>query len=153
MRADAGSVWHAFAPLRVLLPSWRFFDEVAPTLALQARVAHAAGVFGAWQQLVPALRSAPRPLRALFLDAEGNLRLAHYGLLERLQSDLAELPADDPSAEALVSYALVLRLVRRALGGRPDTTPGARAQFRLTASVPGGADGPEVVLCSALHAL
>lgn len=154
-RAGLGVGYPALAALRVLLPTWRFFDEITPSLALQARVAHDAADFGGWRQIMPEPNSAPRPLRALLFDPEGNLRLAYHGLLERLQSDLSELPDDDgDAAQRLVSYALVLNLVRHALAAAAP--PKARFQFRLTAGAQaaGAEDAdPEVVLRSAVHVL
>lgn len=131
---------------RVLFPSWRFFDSAAPTPRLMVRTAQPGEPLGAYHDALPAL---PRRWSALFLNAEGNLRLAYHGLLERLVSDLAELDEGDAeSARQLLSYELVVNLARASLR---DVQPADRFQFKVQ-HVRGTAE-PEDVLTSAVHPL
>lgn len=157
VRSAACTLRGALAPLRVLVPSWRFFDDIASPLTLEARCGARGGELGPWLRLWPESSSTRRPLRRLLLDPDGNLGLAYYGLLERLQGDLAELDEGDADgAERLVSYELVLNLVRRLLAARPDTRSAERLQFRLTAASeasPAAGDPVEILLRSAIHAL
>jgi hypothetical protein len=114
------------ALLRVLFPSFRFFDDVAPLPTLYVRTGDGAAL-GPWQ---PALQAPPRRLRHALWNPEGNLHLAHGSLLERLISDLAEAgPIALAEAEGLTSYGMVLALAAQAadrLG-----LSGAEVQFKL----------------------
>jgi hypothetical protein len=95
--------------LRVLLPSWRFFDDVQDTPMLLVRVAAPERPFGAWR---PLLVPQARRLSHLLWNPDGNLRLAQHALLERLLADLADWDEGrDPPPESLVSYQLVQHLV------------------------------------------
>lgn len=100
--------------LRVLLPSWRFFDDSSSGPRLFFRTRGAAGdAFGEWRELDPRPARRARGLGALVLNPRGNLALAHHTLLEHLLDDLASLdPAHIDAVESLVSYRLVQRLVR-----------------------------------------
>src|SRR5689334_15862434 len=64
---------------RVLLPSWRFFEQVTHPPRLLCRFASAGVELGGWHEL---LRETPRPWHALILNAPGNLRLARLGVVE-----------------------------------------------------------------------
>jgi hypothetical protein len=90
--------------LRVLLPSWRFFDSVAAPLALWVESA------GAWHEV-----SLPHQ-HGLFCNPRGNLSLLLYSTLERLLVELAEEPVNP---EQLTSYLLVQNLAARHVGGGP----------------------------------
>jgi hypothetical protein len=140
--------------LRVLLPSWRFFDDVSGSPTLLIRCGATGGELGPWQTLSLAGPSslAHRGSRSehkagsVFLRARGNLALAHHTLLEHLLSDVAELDERlDPDAAAdaipqLVSYRLVMRLARARLDAdrsplarEPEAAaPRRRFQFKLT---------------------
>lgn len=146
-RREVGGV--AARALRSLLPSWRFFDTIAPVPTLEARSCGQPGTgCGPWERLLAAPPTRA-PLRLLHNPFE-NLRLAHYALLERLVDDLAELEAgDDERVVALVSYQLVLRLVRSELQGR-----GAPPyfQFRLMLAREAPDRGSETLLLSRVHA-
>jgi hypothetical protein len=100
----------AVALLRVLVPSWRFFDDIQTVPALLVRTATRDGEFGTWQALLPpAVRHWSFPV----FNPEGNLRLAEHSLLERLLMDVSEWDERRGEAvDALVSYQLVLNLVR-----------------------------------------
>lgn len=126
----------AVAMVRVLVPSWRFFDTVGEHPRLLARTVDDSGD-GVWHALL-----AP-PRRAWWNVAwhpEGNLSLARHSLLDRLLADVARAPDDDPTA--FVSYRLVLDQVRWA---RRDGVPGERIQFKLTSP---SAVGPDLFVSS-----
>lgn len=96
--------------VRVLFPSFRFFDEAPDGLVLLVRVGSDASSLGGFEESL-----APEPLgvSSLWFNAQGNLRLAYHALLEQLVADLGELaPQDEQSAHELVSYGLVERLAR-----------------------------------------
>lgn len=116
--------------LRAVIPSWRFFDEVAPLPRLAFRAALPGADLGAFQPL-SVLEVAPGP-HPLLLAPLGNLRLAYHALLEQLVADLADLEVPDgEQAERLVSYELVTQLVRTHLPAPLATTPGARFQLKV----------------------
>ena len=116
--------------VRVLFPSWRFFDDVQATPALLVRVIEGDGPPAGWQPILsPPTRSWPR---ALFWNPAGNLQLAEHGLLERLMGDVAEWDAaSDAGPESLVSYELVVNLVRTKLASRPASRSATHFQFKL----------------------
>jgi hypothetical protein len=123
------------AMLRVLLPSWRFFDEVEGSPTLMLRSGAVTGELGPWQAVS---LGAPRGPASLFINPRGNLALAHHTLLEHLLDDVAELDdqldhrldgaAAAEAVEQLVSYQLVVRLAKARLGGDGPR----RFQFKLT---------------------
>lgn len=128
--------------LRVLLPSWRFFDDVAGSPTLLIRCGARGGELGPWQAV--SLAAARHSAGSLFLSPRGNLALAHHTLLEQLLSDVADLDerlATGAAADAvplLVSYRLVTRLARAKLAPNeararePGVTAPSYFQFKLT---------------------
>ncbi|MET0341898.1 MAG: hypothetical protein ABW252_12910 [Polyangiales bacterium] len=137
------------APLRVLLPTWRFFDDVAHGLRLDARVGPDADALGPWQTVFPAAMPRRRAWNVL-LDGDGNLRLAQRALLDTLVSDLSDLTdADDPSE--LASYAQVLTLAREVLRTRALPEGAHRLQVQIVQPQEGG--GTDALLRSAVHPL
>ncbi|MFM2417848.1 MAG: hypothetical protein RL385_2571 [Pseudomonadota bacterium] len=131
--------------VRVLLPSYRFFEDIAPIPALFVKcVASPADEDDT--PYVRALWPAPaRRLRQVLWNPEGNLHLAHGSLLERLISELADADITAiADAEALTSYRMVAVLAREEavrLGLR-----GNYLQFKLRYG-----DPEEDVLVSALQ--
>ena len=122
----------AVAMVRVLVPSWRFFDTVGEHPQLLARSVGAEGEAGPWRPVLPP------PTRAWWNVAwhpQGNLSLARHSLLDRLLADVARDP-DEPPVD-LVTYRLVLDQVRFAA-----PVGAAALQFRLIG--PGGPDAPEL---------
>jgi hypothetical protein len=112
----------AWALLRSLLPSWRFFEDVEPGPELCCRVAPRGSGYGAWQGV---LEHRSGTLRVL-LNAAGNLRLAYQSLIEQLEAELDGV--ERSLAPGLVPYRLVQRLVEQRL--RSEGNPvGARYQF------------------------
>jgi hypothetical protein len=112
---------------RVLWPSWRFFEDIAPAPRLFGRVAARGEDFGAWRELLPG--PARRP-SALFLNAAGNLHLACHAVLEQFQSELEEASPDAPVSE-LIGYGLVANIAAYELRASERESPHARFQFRL----------------------
>jgi len=137
--------------LRVLLPSWRFFDDVQDTPVLLVRTARVALPFGAWR---PVLIPRARQLAQLLWNPDGNLLLAQHALLERLLADLAEWDEGrDPPPESLVSYQLVQHLVEGAIAAdgaaaRPVAGAGTvRYQFKLAeVADPAGSIGGDLLI-------
>ena len=134
------------ALLRVLVPSWRFFDAIAQPPDLLARVAGPDGRFGPWR---PLLQPPRRAWWNLVWHPQGNLSLACRSLLDRLADDL-DAPGAADRPEALVSYALVLDLVRWSLPDRGDAT---LVQFKLTDGPWPDQPEPEDLLVSTVHPL
>lgn len=137
--------------LRVLVPSWRFFDDIAPTPLLLARVRLPDQEPGAWREVI---QVPPRTPGTLFWNPEGNLSLAAHSLLDRLQMDLAELDAAGaPPAQELTSYKLVLNLVQSSLVLGWPAEAGARVQFKLAERITRGNRSPSDVMISLEHEL
>lgn len=129
--------------VRVLVPSWRFFDDLQVTPTLLVRVARDGETFGEW---APVLAPPRRSLIHLVWNPAGNLLLAQQSLLERLLMDVGEWDergADGP--ESLVSYQLVLNLVQATLAA--DGVRGGTCQFKLVESTgeTGGVGGDLVI--------
>jgi hypothetical protein len=96
--------------LRVLFPSFRFFDDAPGGLVLLVRAGPDATSLGSYGDALP---PAPLGLGSLWFSAQANLRFAYYALLDQLVSDLGELETHDhEQARHLVSYVLVERLAR-----------------------------------------
>ena len=130
------------AVVRLLVPSWRFFDAVSAPPELCVRVAGPDGRFDGWRPLLPPPR---RQWWTAGWHPHGNLSFATHSLLFRLRTEIAWADADDPPA-SLVSYRLVLDLVRWSL--RADGGAATLVQFRLTDDV----DATEL-LVSEVHPL
>lgn len=148
----------AIALVRVLIPSWRFFDDISESPLLLARVANPDAPFGPW---LPVLHPPRRALRDVLWNPGGNLALACNALVEHLVADLADFDesgADfDESgairAEELVSYQLVLNLVRSTLAARSQPATGIRLQFKLAERASTTTSTPGDVMISLEHAL
>ena len=133
--------------LRVLLPAWRFFDEAGPQLRLYCRTGSSSAALGDYHEVL-----LPTPSRhGLLLAARGNLRLAYHALLERLISDLDALDAKDADVAALVSYDLVVNLVRHHLPAGVCDRGEAYFQFKLSLRSAPQACEEEDILLSGLH--
>jgi hypothetical protein len=118
------------ALVRVLFPSWRFFDDVQASPILLVRLLGGDGRPGEWRSiLTPKPRAWPRDL---FWNPVGNLQLAEHVLLERLLGEVAEWDAaGDAAVDALVSYELVANLVRAKLASMPGGRTATHFQFKL----------------------
>lgn len=94
------------ALLRVLIPSWRFFDDVGHV----SKLFYQTNLATQWQ---PCFQPQPRHWYQLFLNPQTNLRMALNSLVERLVSEISE--ATEASKDQIpqsVSYQLVENLVR-----------------------------------------
>jgi hypothetical protein len=109
--------------LRCVLPSWRFFEEIAAVPVLSHRLIDPNGVEGPWLQTL----ALPRRHAGMWgLHAAGNLYLAYQSLVERLSAELED-PAEFSDLSRSVSYQLVQALVVQQLGSQ-----GSHYQFRLS---------------------
>lgn len=105
--------------LRVLIPTWRFFDETGSVANLYCKTKTT------W---VLVLKKPSRGLLNLFFNPEGNLYLAQQSLVENLMHDISLLP-DSTDPELItqkVSYQLVNQLVKAQL------PVGTKYQFKIT---------------------
>lgn len=129
--------------VRVLVPSWRFFDDLQVTPTLLVRVARDGEPLGEW---TPVLSPPRRSIVHLVWNPAGNLLLAQQSLLERLLMDVGEWDERGASGpESLVSYELVLNLVRAVLAA--DGVHYATCQFKLVESAgEGGEVGSDLVI-------
>jgi len=106
--------------LRVLVPSWRFFDraDAPPTLWL----AHGGGP---WQLVEPPRRG----LLGWAFSPASNLALAYQATVDRLVAEVSELdpatPDDAPAITSLRSYAIVSAIARDA------APPGATFRWKV----------------------
>lgn len=121
--------------LRLLFPSWAFFDRVVSIPALEVRTFGASGVASAWH---PALAAPTRGARHALVHPDGTRHLALQGLVDRLATEV-EQDDTDP-----VSVALVAALARHAIG----TTTDATWQWRIVTAAPGSPARARVLHCS-----
>jgi len=141
----------AIALVRVLIPSWRFFDDISESPLLLARVATLGAPFGPWFPVLPPPR---RALRDLLWNPGGNLALACNALVDHLVSDLADFDESGAiRAEELVSYQLVLNLVRSTLAAMSQPATGIRLQFKLAERASTTTSTPSDVMISLEHGL
>ena len=79
--------------------------------------------------------------------------MAAHSLVERLASDIAELPYGETSVARLPSYLLTERLVRFRIRELRIAGPGARFQFEIVSIIPGPreSEGGEPLFLSAEH--
>lgn len=124
--------------LRVLVPSWRFFEDVCEQPSLYIRNGDSPTRMGPWRECLPL--ASPQVLD-LLSNPEGNLALACNGVLQQLLADSAWMSADQ--LHQSVSYRLTRQLV--IYFQRPD----GYFQFKLCAALPG--EAPEDVVISSVH--
>ena len=123
------------ALFKVFFPSWKFFDELGEPPVLYYRLIFSNGEPGPW---LVCMENQTRGFGALFLNAQGNLRMACNSLVERLIGDVNETPVKSPAdISNSVSYQLVQNLVRNRVGA-------ARFQFKIVS-------GKEDILVSPLQ--
>ncbi|MBX2988345.1 MAG: hypothetical protein KF802_10660 [Bdellovibrionaceae bacterium] len=129
--------------LRVLLPSWRFFERAGQVPQLAYRLLPSDPAPGAW---IPCPAPVSRSWRHLVLNPRGNRNLAFHGLVERLMMDLNEWEDDRLNEfSSSVSYALVTEMVKFHLR-RDSGLKEGRFQFKIFVA-------DEDVLLSEEHAL
>ena len=125
--------------LRLLIPSWRFFEEVGEVPELLHREGSGVNNMGPWK------RTLKRPTRGLLLNAYENLYLAQKGLLGHLLADIADIKELKPQKVlTLQSYQLVANMV-----GEELVHPDHYFQFKLIDCAPGSAG--ETFFISGVH--
>ena len=106
--------------LRVLLPSWRFFDRAVLQPQLYVRA-----VGQPWR----AIAVPRRGLLGWAFAPEHNLALAYQSTVEQLVAEISELdpetPDDAPAITGTVAYELVTRIARE------HAPPGAAFQWMI----------------------
>lgn len=95
--------------MRLLFPSWAFFDEAAAPPTLEVRRASDVGDDGPWTAVV---RAMPRRWWQLLFNPEGTRTLAAQTLVERLYLAIANGEAE--SDDAITTRALVENLAETA---------------------------------------
>lgn len=95
--------------LRLLFPSWKFFDRPGHLIRLDYRLQHAdSAITSNWQ---PVLQSQKRTWTCLFLNPQGNLHLACQSLVEQLVTQIQNTPENQlDSIFESTSYQLVKNL-------------------------------------------
>jgi hypothetical protein len=114
--------------LRVLIPSWRFFDRLEQVPKLHYRVRREGEVATDWKMFC---LEDERTALSLFLNPTGNLNLAFHGLIERAVSDINS-SADLQAFSASISYQLVERMVRYLLLTDKLAAPSDYFQFKIS---------------------
>lgn len=115
----------AWLLLRVVLPSWRFFEDIELGPQLWVRVRSGETSWGEWQlAILPPQRTAS----ALLLNAAGNHALAQQSVVEQLWSELDGV--EETAAPRLVSYQLV-QLIAEGRARSLGTTAASSFQFLL----------------------
>lgn len=104
--------------IRVLIPSWRFFDGTVDAAVLLHRTSTDGQTFSEWQSTIP--KPTRRTFGKLFLNADENRLFASHALIEYLKNDLVD------GADASTSIELVKNLVIH------EAKPEQFFQFRLT---------------------
>src|SRR5690606_31736120 len=94
--------------IRLLLPSWKFFDQIGamPSLCCRHRLVN--GTHTPWIPCI--LAPSSRRWYHLFINPEGNLYLAKYSLLTQLFQDIQSLKEGDEIRDK-TSYHLVKEMV------------------------------------------
>ena len=140
----------AFVLFRVLLPSWKFFEDLSEVPIIQYRIGPKDEEIGEWQELI---HRPKRGLGSLFLNADGNLCLAKHSLLQQVETDIGELDPEhtEPFLDS-VSFGLTKNLVEFEIQNRGEFRPGLKAQFRLSRQKQGAPESPlEHFLTSAIY--
>jgi len=104
--------------IRVLIPSWRFFDGTVDAAVLQHRTSTDGQIFSDWQSTIP--KPVRRTFGNLFLNPHENQLFAEHALIEYLKNDLVD------GVDASTSIELVKNLVI------DEANPAHFFQFRLT---------------------
>jgi len=98
--------------LRILFPSWKFFEAITPFPKIFYRISHNGTHYSEWLSLPP---SEPiRNIKNLIYNPEGNLYLAYQGQIEQLLNDITELSSSNSTAliESLTSYKIVYSYIK-----------------------------------------
>jgi hypothetical protein len=106
--------------LRVLVPSWKFFDATSFAPELYYRLQNNVG-WGEWILAIPKI--GKRSFKHLWVNSEESFGFASHALLEHLVDDLSE------EKDSSVSLALVNQLVRFRINR--SLTLAAKFQFKV----------------------
>ncbi len=110
--------------LRVLFPSWRFFENIGVNSWLQVRSRASEGEWTEWQNaLTPPLRS----WTAILHNPEGNLYFARQSAVEHL---VAEAEARPDSVAESVAFAVVRRIAEESVSSGLNS-PNGELQFKI----------------------
>ncbi|NDD93292.1 hypothetical protein EBZ37_14580 [bacterium] len=90
--------------LRVLFPSWRFFESIGVVSKLYVRVVDGEGGYQNW---VPALKAPRVSWPNLFFNPRGNLYFAKQSAVEHLVSEIEDGQESGSPIENSLAYALV----------------------------------------------
>ena len=104
--------------IRVLIPSWRFFDGTVDAATLWHRTSPDGQTFSDWQPTLP--KPARRTFGKILINPEENYLFAAHALIEYLKNDLVD------AIDASTSIELVKNLVIF------QAHPKQYFQFRLT---------------------
>ncbi len=137
--------------LRLLFPTWAFFDVSGAPPSLEVRRIVAPDAAGAWE---PVVRASPRRWWHLFYNPAGTYTLAAQTLVERLYTELRDaegrpVGADAAAAESRMAEteALVANLAESVLlaSWREDAraSGSAKATWQWRIVVRDGADDAE----------
>lgn len=101
--------------LKLIIPSWRFFDKAGYIAKLEYRTKSAQSDCSEWivWPTKPILN-----IWSLFINARGNLYLAQQALIEQLLEDARSLQKNktNNSLENTTSYKLILNALRAEIG-------------------------------------
>lgn len=108
---------------RALIPSWRFFDDIGPAVRLQYK-----SDTSPWLPFFS--NQYERHWYQLFINAQGNLRMAVHSLVERLASEIGEIKdGHEQEISSSVTYRLLENAVRLQL--KENKTATKNFQFRI----------------------
>jgi len=95
--------------LRILFPSWKFFDRIGPVATLFYQLSGSDST-----KWVACLSPPKRSFLHLLLNSTGNIYLAQQGLVDRLVMDINKMSNAETGADKIThttSYQMILRLV------------------------------------------
>ena len=110
--------------MRVLVPSWRFFDGKIEAPVLHYRLSQDQQNFTEWKLAIP--KTGERSWKNIFLNTRENFLFARHALLEHLQDDLKY--AEDP----MISLELTKNLVEFEIRHRQVFSEVRYFQFKLS---------------------
>jgi len=136
--------------LKLLLPSWNFFNDFDEVTQLEFCVSSDGAVESAWQPLHATYST--RGWGRVIFNPEGNLELLEKSLLDRVATALRESPTpSQASFEQSEAGVLLARIVRGRLRESRSNTEGMTFRFRLVRVAATAAR--EILFESGLHAL
>lgn len=134
--------------LPVLIPSWRFFDEIAPSPRLEYRLLDSRSEeIQAWQtfQAIPQQLSIPELLKRLLYNPTGNERLYMTSCAERLMETVTE------HSEMEINKRIIHHL-RRTFTGKDRHCGSMQFRIRVIQRTDSQLQ-EEIVFISAIHTL